>query len=62
MTDETRPARDLWDKMREDTLTGAFLRRMRRRLDEAETDGERSLILEAVRLGVAALEGRELRI
>lgn len=62
LTDETRPARDLWDKMREDTLTGAFLRRMRRRLDEAETDGERSLILEAVRLGVAALEGRELRI
>ncbi len=59
LTDETMPARDLWDRAGEDTLTGAFLREMRRRLGEADAEEERSLLLEAVRLGMAALEGRE---
>ena len=59
LLDETQPARDLWDRTAEDTLAGAFLRRMRVRLDSAEDLQERALILEAVRLGMAALEGRE---
>ena len=59
LLDETRPARDLWDRTAEDTLTGAFLRRMRSRLNAAEDPEERALLLEAVRLGMAALEGRE---
>ena len=61
LVDETRPARDVWERMGEDTLTGAFLRRMRVRLDAAGED-ERPLVLEAVRLGLSALEGRELQL
>ena len=62
LEDETEPARDLWERAREDTLAGAFLRRMRLRLETARTGEERSLVLEAVRLGMAALEGRELKL
>jgi len=62
LIDETRPARDLWDRAEEDTLTGAFLRRMRLRLDAAEGEAERTLILEAVRLGMAALEEGEVSL
>ena len=62
LADETEPAADLWEKSEEETLTGVFLRRMRRRLDTARTPEERTLVLQAVRMGVAALEGRELRL
>lgn len=62
LADKTEPAADLWERTEEDTLTGAFLRRMRRLLDSAGTDEERGLVLEAVRMGMAALEGRELRL
>ena len=62
LIDETRPARDIWERAGEDTLTGVFLRRMRSRLDAAADDDERGLVLDAVRLGLAALEGRELRL
>lgn len=59
LIDETTPARDLWDRAGEDTLAGAFLRRMHQRLQDAQDEEERSMLLEAVRLGMAALEGRE---
>ena len=62
LIDDTRPARDIWERAGEDTLTGAFLRRMRLRLDAAKDDGERAVVLDALRLGLAALEGRELRL
>lgn len=56
--DHTTLPRDLWKRAEEDTLTGLFLREMRRRLDSAEED-ERSGILLATRFGLAALEGGE---
>ena len=62
LVDETRPARDIWERAGEDTLTGAFLRRMRLRLEAAKDSGERAVVLDALRLGLAALEGRELRL
>ena len=48
----------LWSRMEEDTLTGLFLRTMRRRLDEAAQE-DKPLIERAIRFGLAALEGRE---
>lgn len=62
LADETVPAPDLWKRAEEDTLTGLFLRRMHRRLNSSESEEERRLVLEAVRLGAAALEGRELKL
>ena len=44
--------------MEEDTLTGLFLRRMRRKLDESPEE-DRPLLERAIRFGLAALEGRE---
>lgn len=58
LRDETTLCTALWERMEEDTLTGLFLRNMRRRLDEA-TPEERPLLERAVRFGLAALEGRE---
>ena len=48
----------LWERMEEDSLTGLFLREMRRRMDEAD-DEEQAILERAVRFGLAALEGRE---
>ena len=62
LIDDTRPARDLWERAEEDTLTGAFLRRMRIRLESAASEEERDTVLRAVRMGAAALEGRELQL
>ena len=42
----------------EDTLTGLFLRTMRKRLDEAPEE-EKPGLERALRFGLAALEGRE---
>lgn len=62
LVDETVPARDIWEQTSEDTLTGAFLRRMRARLNAAADEQERALILDAVRLGLSSLEGREVQL
>ena len=56
--DHTVLSRDLWSRMDEDTLTGLFLRAMRRRLDEAAAE-QRPTLERAIRFGLAALEGRE---
>ena len=56
--DATVLSRELWERMEEDTLTGLFLRNMRRRLDEAPPE-EHPKLERAVRFGLAALEGRE---
>lgn len=58
LEDRTTLSEDLWARQAEDTLTGLFLRSMRRRLDEAPA-GERPLLERAVRFGLSALEGRE---
>lgn len=58
LTDRTTLSQDLWARQSEDTLTGLFLRGMRRRLDGASA-GEAPVLERAVRFGLAALEGRE---
>lgn len=59
LRDETVVPLDVWARLEEETLTGLFLREMRRRLtDEPDPDGKRRLQL-ALRCGLAALEGRE---
>ena len=57
LRDATTAAQNLWARMEEDSLTGLFLRNLRRRWDEPEADRE-SLTL-ALQYGIAALEGRE---
>ena len=58
LRDETTLPEDLWARAEEDTLTGLFLREMRRRLYSASEE-ERSAVLLATRFGLAALEGGE---
>ena len=58
LRDHTRVPRDLWKREGEDSLTGFFLRDMRRRIENA--GGEEKATLErAVRFGLAALENGE---
>ncbi len=56
LRDRTRPSRQLWDRMEEDTLTGLFLREMAAQCRERPDDDMLQL---AVRFGLAALEGGE---
>lgn len=49
---------DLWARTEEATLRGAFLRRLRAKMDAAPPE-ERAAIEEAARWGVAALDGAE---
>ena len=58
LQDQTTLPRDLWARAEEDSLTGLFLREMRRRLESAEEE-DRAGILLATRFGLAALEGGE---
>ena len=59
LRDRTRPARDLWARMGEDTLTGLFLRAMRARAEAAGDPEERGRLELAARFGLAALENGE---
>ena len=59
LRDRTRLRRSLWDRAEEDTLTGLFLRAMRRRLEETADDSQKAALEQAVRFGLAALEHRE---
>ena len=61
-SDETVPPRDLWRRAGEDSLAGRFLRRMQRRIEAAQTEEEKKLLLRAVRCGIAVLEGWEVRL
>ena len=61
VTDETVPPHDLWQRVGEDSLAGRFLRRMQRRIASARTEEEKKMLLRAVRCGIAALEGWEVR-
>ncbi len=56
--DETTLPQDLWARCGEDSLTGLFLRELRRRLDAADEEQRPALLL-AARFGLAALEGGE---
>ncbi len=56
ISDQTRPALDLWDRLGEDSLTGLFLQKLR----EMQTGGEPDPAVQlAARYGLAALENRE---
>ena len=56
--DETRPELDLSAAAREDTLRGAFVRQMQRRIDQAQADGgDARTELLALELGLSAFEG-----
>jgi exonuclease SbcD len=57
--DETRIRRDIWARAEEDTLRGLFLRRMRVQYESAGSEEAREHITQAVRWGLAALDGRE---
>lgn len=56
----TRMSRDLWAHREEDSLRGAFLRRLYTRLENASTKEEEETATMAARFGLAALEGRDL--
>lgn len=58
LRDHTKVPQDLWSREREDSLTGLFLREMRRRIETAE-DAQRPTLEKAVRFGLAALENGE---
>jgi len=61
--DRTRIRRDIWEKAGEDTLRGLFLRKLRKKYEEAETEEERERIVLAVRFGLSALDnGEEYRV
>ena len=62
LEDAATPGEDLWARAGENTLRGVFLRRMRARLEAAGDEAARALVLEAARLGLAALEGREVEL
>jgi len=59
LRDRTRPAKGLWDKAGENSLRGLFLQEMKRRFDAALDDDARDQAALAVRMGLAALEGRD---
>ena len=60
LRDHTRPAQSLWDRAGEDTLRGLFLREMKQRYDAAPSEEARDELAQAVRFGLAALDGRDL--
>lgn len=57
--DKTRPRVDIWAGTGEDTLRGAFLKRMKVRYEAAEDEDAREKTERAVRIGLAALENRD---
>lgn len=62
LVDHTRIPQNLWARETEDTLTGLFLRELRRRLDNAADETERATLERAARFGLAALENGEDRL
>lgn len=60
LQDHTRPGEDLWSRAGEDSLRGLFLRDLREQYEAAEDEEERQRIARAARLGLAALDGRDI--
>ncbi len=59
LRDMTRRREDLWLHCGEDTLRGLFLDELRKEYDSAD-EARRGVIEQAVRFGLAAMDGREL--
>ncbi len=60
LRDRTRLRQDLWSRTGEDSLRGLFLQDLRQRLDAAVSDNQRHRIEAAARIGLAALDHRDL--
>lgn len=59
LRDRTTLRRDIWEAAEQDSLRGLFLRRMRKNYDSAATEAEKERVVQAVRWGLAALDGGE---
>lgn len=59
LTDQTEPPAELWAGVGEDSLKGAFLRRLKPVYDQA-AESDRQTVSLAVRIGLALMEGREV--
>lgn len=59
LRDETYPEEDIWARCGEDSLRGLFLQELRERYDDADEAQRRTILLSA-RLGLAALDGRDM--
>ena len=55
----TVPKRELWAQAQEDTLRGLFLRELKAKYDAADEEGK-ALYAQAARLGLDAMDGREV--
>lgn len=60
LRDRTRIKQDVWARSGEDSLRGLFLRELRAKYEAAAEESERTRIEQAVRFGLAALDGRDL--
>lgn len=59
LRDRSTLRRELWEGSAQDSLKGLFLRKMREKYDNAQSETERQKIIQALRWGLAALEGGE---
>jgi len=57
--DRTSLRRDIWESSSQDSLRGLFLRKMRAMYDGAVSEEERLQVVQALRWGLAALDGGE---
>ena len=57
--DRTTLRKSIWEMGGENTLRGAFLSKMRKRYDEAESETDKEVIEMAVRWGIAAIDNCE---
>lgn len=58
--DRTTLPRDIWEGLSDEGLRGVFLRKMKAELDMCEDENEKKKILLATRLGIDAIENREI--
>lgn len=58
--DHTEAPRNIWEGIEDEGLRGVFLRKMKLKLDSAETDEERKKITLATKFGIDAIENREI--
>ncbi len=59
LRDGTSLRRNIWERAKEDSLRGAFLRRLREMYEAAESESEKKKITAAARWGLAAIDGDE---
>ncbi len=60
ITDRTSAPRNLWEGISDDGLRGLFLRKMKAALDKCSDDNDRKKIELACRLGIDAIENRDV--